>query len=143
MENTFDRIVEILRSQCDLDDSVQVTMDTTFKDIDLDSLDVVEVALECENEFGITIEVEEPPKTMGEFVQLVDSLMAEAKKLPRPTGSCPVRRGFYCLRFIPRMYSPPRLRESPPARPLTVPLPLPAQLLRPQASVHHWIANYL
>lgn len=76
MENTFDRIVEILRSQCDLDDSVQVTMDTTFKDIDLDSLDVVEVALECENEFGITIEVDEPPKTMGEFVQLVDSLMA-------------------------------------------------------------------
>ena len=76
MENTFDRIVEILRSQCDLDDSVQVTMDTTFKDIDLDSLDVVEVALECENEFGITIEVEVPPKTMGEFVQLVDSLMA-------------------------------------------------------------------
>ena len=76
MENTFDRIVEILRSQCDLDDSVQGTMDTTFKDIDLDSLDVVEVALECENEFGITIEVEEPPKTMGEFVQLVDSLMA-------------------------------------------------------------------
>ena len=76
MENTFDRIVEILRSQCDLDDSVQNTMDTTFKDIDLDSLDVVEVALECENEFGITIEVEEPPKTMGEFVQLVDSLMA-------------------------------------------------------------------
>ena len=76
MENTFDRIGEILRSQCDLDDSVQVTMDTTFKDIDLDSLDVVEVALECENEFGITIEVEEPPKTMGEFVQLVDSLMA-------------------------------------------------------------------
>lgn len=76
MENTFDRIVEILRSQCDLDDSVQITMDTTFKDIDLDSLDVVEVALECENEFGITIEVDEPPKTMGEFVQLVDSLMA-------------------------------------------------------------------
>ena len=76
MENTFDRIVEILRSQCDLDDSVQITMDTTFKDIDLDSLDVVEVALECENEFGITIEVEEPPKTTGEFVQLVDSLMA-------------------------------------------------------------------
>ena len=76
MENTFDRIVEILRSQCDLDDAVQDTMDTTFKDIDLDSLDVVEVALECENEFGITIEVEEPPKTMGEFVELVDSLMA-------------------------------------------------------------------
>ena len=58
MENTFDRIVEILREQCDLDKSVTITMDTTFKDIDLDSLDVVEIALECENEFGITIDVE-------------------------------------------------------------------------------------
>ena len=75
MENTFDRIVEILRAQCDLDESVTITMDTTFKDIDLDSLDVVEIALECENEFGITIDVEEPPKTMGEFVELVDSLI--------------------------------------------------------------------
>ena len=75
MENTFDRIVEILRAQCDLDESVTITMDTTFKDIDLYSLDVVEIALECENEFGITIDVEEPPKTMGEFVALVDSLI--------------------------------------------------------------------
>ena len=47
----------------------------SIKDIDLDSLDVVEIALECENEFGITIDVEEPPKTMGEFVALVDSLI--------------------------------------------------------------------
>lgn len=62
MENTFDRIVEILRSQCDLDDSVQVTMDTTFKDIDLDSLDVVEVALECENEFALPLKWKSRPK---------------------------------------------------------------------------------
>lgn len=75
MESTFERIVEILRTQCDLDESVEITMDTTFKDIDLDSLDVVEVALECESEFGITIEVEEPPKTMAEFVDLIESLL--------------------------------------------------------------------
>lgn len=76
MENTFDRIVEILRAQCDLDDSIEITMDTTFKDIDLDSLDVVEIALECETEFDITIDVEEPPKTLGEFVELVESLIS-------------------------------------------------------------------
>lgn len=75
MENTFERIVEILRAQCDLDDSIQITPDTSFKDIDLDSLDVVEIALECETEFDITIDVEEPPKTLGEFVELVESLM--------------------------------------------------------------------
>lgn len=75
MNSTFDRIVEILRAKCDLDDGLAITADTTFKDIDLDSLDVVEIALECEDEFGITIDVEEPPKTMGEFVALIDSLI--------------------------------------------------------------------
>lgn len=77
MENTFERIVEILRAECDLDDTIEITMDSTFKELDLDSLAVVEIALACEDEFGIQIDVEEPPKTMGEFVDLVDSLLNE------------------------------------------------------------------
>jgi len=76
METTFERIVEILREKCELDESVPITMETTFKDIDLDSLSVVEIALECEDAFGIEIDVEEPPKTMGEFVELVEQLLA-------------------------------------------------------------------
>ena len=74
MDSTFERIVEILREKCELDESVPITMDTTFKDIDLDSLSVVEIALECEDAFGIEIDVEEPPQTMGAFVELIDSL---------------------------------------------------------------------
>lgn len=77
MENTFERIVEILRAECDLDDTIEITMDSTFKELDLDSLAVVEIALACEDEFGIQIDVEEPPKTMGEFVDLVDGLLNE------------------------------------------------------------------
>lgn len=75
MDSTFDRVVQILREKCELDESVEITMNTTFRDIDLDSLSVVEVALDCEDEFGIVIDVDEPPKTMGEFVALVDSLL--------------------------------------------------------------------
>lgn len=75
MKDTFERIVEILRAQCDLDESVELTMDTTFKDIDLDSLDVVEIALECETEFDITIDEEASPKTLGEFVEMIDALI--------------------------------------------------------------------
>ena len=75
MDSTFERIVEILREKCELDESVPISMDTTFKDIDLDSLSVVEIALECEDEFGIKIDVEEPPQTMGAFVELVESLL--------------------------------------------------------------------
>ncbi len=77
MESTFERVVQILREKCELDESIEITMDTTFKDIDLDSLAVVEIALECEDEFGIQIDIEEPPKTMGEFVELIDSLINE------------------------------------------------------------------
>ena len=73
--DTFERVVQILRENCELDESIEITMDTTFQDIDLDSLAVVEIALECEDEFGISIDVEEPPKTMGAFVELIDSLM--------------------------------------------------------------------
>ncbi len=75
MDSTFERVVEILRDKCELDESVEITMDTTFKDIDLDSLSVVEIALECEDVFGIEIDVEEPPQTMGAFVELIDSLL--------------------------------------------------------------------
>ena len=76
MDSTFERVVEILRDKCELDATVEITMDTTFKDIDLDSLSVVEIALECEDAFGIEIDVEEPPQTMGAFVELIDSLLA-------------------------------------------------------------------
>ena len=75
MESTLERVVQILRDNCELDESIPITMDTTFQDIDLDSLAVVEVALECEDAFGIQIELEEPPKTMREFVNLIDELI--------------------------------------------------------------------
>jgi len=73
MESTFARIVEILRTVCDLDESVEITEESTFKDLDLDSLDVVEIAMECEDKFDIELDVEEPPKTIGEFVALVEA----------------------------------------------------------------------
>lgn len=77
MESTFDRILNLVYEQCDLDESIVITMDSTFSDVGLDSLDVVEIAMACEDEFGISIDVEEAPKTMGEFVALVDSLLSE------------------------------------------------------------------
>lgn len=76
MERTFDRILALLKNQCDVDETIDITSETTFSDLDLDSLDIVEIAMACEDEFGITIDVEEPPKTMGEFVALVDSLIS-------------------------------------------------------------------
>ena len=45
--------------------------DTTFDDLDLDSLDQVDMAMSCEEEFGISIDLENPPKTVGELVSII------------------------------------------------------------------------
>lgn len=74
-ESTFDRVVKILREQDGLDD-VEITRDTKLSDIGLDSLATVEAVMACEEEFGIEIDPESNPKTVGEFVELVDKTIA-------------------------------------------------------------------
>ena len=50
-------------------------METSFDDMELDSLDVIEVVMAIEEAFGITLEIDENIKTVGDLVDLVDSLI--------------------------------------------------------------------
>ena len=75
MDSTFDRIVDILHEEFEIDPSIEITMDSTFEDFDMESIELIGLGLQCEEEFGITIEIDELPKTMADFVALVDSLM--------------------------------------------------------------------
>jgi acyl carrier protein len=43
--------------------------------MELDSLDVIEVVMSIEEAFGITLEIEDNVKTVGDLVDLVDSLV--------------------------------------------------------------------
>ena len=71
----LEKIIKMVAEQFMVDEST-INENTSFvDDLSADSLDVVEIALECETEFDISIDVEEPPKTLGEFVELVESLM--------------------------------------------------------------------
>lgn len=73
-ESTFDRIVKILREQDGLED-VEITNDTKLSDLGLDSLAVVEAVMACEDEFGIEVDADASPETVGDFVDMVEKLL--------------------------------------------------------------------
>lgn len=72
-DTTFDRICAIIRDNGGTE--MELTPETKLEDAGLDSLATVEAVIACEDEFGIEIETDSNPKTVGEFVELVESLM--------------------------------------------------------------------
>ncbi|WP_455136305.1 acyl carrier protein [Thermophilibacter sp.] len=73
-QSTFDRVCAIVREQAGLDD-VELTPETKLAEVGLDSLATVEAVMACEDEFGIEIDAESNPETIGEFVSMVESLL--------------------------------------------------------------------
>ena len=70
---TFDRICTIIRDNGGTEG--ELTLDTKLADAGLDSLATVYAVIACEDEFDIEIETESNPETVGELVELIESLM--------------------------------------------------------------------
>ncbi len=66
----LEKITENLKEQEVLDD-VELTMDTTFEELDLDSLSLVDLSMSCEDEYDIQLDLANPPKTIGELVEMI------------------------------------------------------------------------
>ena len=74
----YERIVEMICEQFDLEID-QVNEDTSFtEDLGIDSLDVVELVMEVENEFGLPEIPEEELKKMHTVRDLVDYVSTNA-----------------------------------------------------------------
>lgn len=70
----FDQIKEMLAEQLDLDES-KITMDSDIvEDLEADSLDVVDMVMSMEDEFGVEVpdEVIESFKTVGDVVRYIE-----------------------------------------------------------------------
>lgn len=70
----YEKICELLADKFDVDAST-LTMDTKIKeDLKADSLDVVELMMDLEENYGITIEDEEAMKlsTIGDIVKYIE-----------------------------------------------------------------------
>ena len=71
----FERVREIICDQLDLDED-RVTMDSNLlEDFDADSLDIVDLSMTLEDEFGIEVpdDAIESLRTVGDVVNFVDS----------------------------------------------------------------------
>lgn len=74
MEDVFNKVVDIICSQLNIDKS-SVTMDSEIiKDLGADSLDIIEMLMSFEDEYGISIpdEVSQNLKTVGDIVALIE-----------------------------------------------------------------------
>ena len=69
---TFQRVKEILARHKGIDPQ-EITEDSTFSSLGLDSLDTVELIMQFEDEFGVTLSVHEDLKTVGDFVKLINN----------------------------------------------------------------------
>lgn len=75
MSDVFDRVKKIVVERIGVDEA-EVTLEASFKDdLGADSLDVVELVMELEDEFEIEISDEDAEKvtTVGEVVKYIEA----------------------------------------------------------------------
>ncbi len=68
----FEKIRSYLATQLDISPD-EITRETTFESLGIDSLDTVEMVMDLESELGVDLEMEEKLNTVGELVDFVES----------------------------------------------------------------------
>ena len=68
----FEKIQAYLANQLDISPD-DITRDTTFESLGIDSLDTVEMVMDLEEQLGVDLELEEKLTTVGELVEFVAS----------------------------------------------------------------------
>ncbi|MDX6649478.1 MAG: acyl carrier protein [Solirubrobacteraceae bacterium] len=77
------QVLELVRGKLDeikVENAAGATMDTTWEELEVDSLDLVELVQALEDEYGVRIEDEQLKgvKTVGDAVRLVVAAKGEA-----------------------------------------------------------------
>ena len=69
----FEKLVSYAVKQLELDAS-EITPDSTFESLGIDSLDVVEMIMDLESELGVELDLEDQKiATFGELAAFIDS----------------------------------------------------------------------
>ena len=68
----FEKIRSYLAAQLAISPD-EITRETTFESLGIDSLDTVEMVMDLESELGVDLEMEEKLNTVGELVDFVES----------------------------------------------------------------------
>ena len=68
----LERVAQVLKDYRQ-DDDLEVTAETTFAELAFDSLDTVEIVMNLEEEFGVTIEMDENIKSVGDLMKVIEA----------------------------------------------------------------------
>ena len=68
----LEKITEVLRDYKS-DPNLEVTEASTFTEMELDSLDTVELVMNLEEEFSVTIEMSENIQSVGDLIKVIES----------------------------------------------------------------------
>ena len=69
----FEKLANFAAKQLELD-VAEITPDSTFESLGIDSLDIVEMIMDLESELGVELEMEEQQiATFGELAAFIDS----------------------------------------------------------------------
>jgi len=68
---TLEKVIQILVNYNGCDGST-ITKETTFEQLGLDSLDTVELVMSIEEEFNVSIDMNEGIKTVGDIVDIIE-----------------------------------------------------------------------
>ena len=64
------KLQDIISNYLDIDPK-SITEESSFKDMEVDSLDMVEIVMEIEDAFGITIDETAEIQTVGDIIKLI------------------------------------------------------------------------
>ena len=70
--NVLQKITEILAEHTGGDAS-KITWATTFEELEVDSLDIVEIVMKFEEELGVELELDEQFATIGELAAFIET----------------------------------------------------------------------
>ena len=68
---TQETIIKVLAAHLDMDES-EITAETTFEDLGVDSLDAVEIMMEMEDAFGVELKANEAGQSVSELTAYID-----------------------------------------------------------------------
>lgn len=71
----FESIVKVIAERTDRDPS-EITMDSKFSELGVDSLDTVELIMNLEDEIGVQVELTQKVETVGDLVKFIESKQA-------------------------------------------------------------------
>ena len=67
----LEKLTEIVSEYKELE--APLTPETTFEELELDSLDLVDMTMACEDAFGVTVDLDEDLKTVGDLLQILEN----------------------------------------------------------------------